>query len=89
MIARNPVTAHVVPGVVVLVLDVDTTVALADAADFAVASGGLVTVGRPLAAGDIELIRTAAAQAAEAADDAAPVDLGGRPHLSVVGGDRS
>jgi hypothetical protein len=78
-------TAHVAPGVVVLVIDVDTTVALADASEFAVASGGLTTVGRPLSVADVDLLRNAAAQADAAADDVEPA----RPHLSVVGGDQS
>lgn len=89
MTARNPITAHTAPGVVVLVVDVDTAVAVADSVEFGVASGGLSTVGRPLGYDDVELLRAAAAQAAADADPDTPVLLGGSgaPRaLRVVGG---
>ena len=77
MTARNPIVASTAPGVVVLVLDVDTAVAVADSVEFAVASGGVSTVGRPLGLHDVELVRNAAAQAAADADPDTPVILGG------------
>lgn len=77
MTARNPITAHTAPGVIVLVIDVDTAVAIADSVEFGVASGGLSTIGRPLGYDDVELVRTAAAQAAADADPDTPVLLVG------------
>lgn len=92
MTARNPITAHTAPGVVVMIVDVDTAVAMADSVEFAVTSGGVTTVGRPLGYDDVEAIRAAAAQAAAEADPDAPVLLGagvaqvptGRRHPPMV-----
>lgn len=93
MTARNPITAHTAPGVVVLVVDVDTAVAISDSVEFGVASGGVSTVGRPLGYDDVEHLRAAAAQAAADADPDSPVILGSssapRALRLVEGGDRS
>ncbi|GAA1138700.1 hypothetical protein [Nocardioides aquiterrae] len=90
MTARNPIATFAAPGLVGLMVDVDTAVAIADSVEFAVASGGVTTVGRPLGLHDVEAIRTAAAQAAAEADPDVPVILGAvpsRPDLRLVGGE--
>lgn len=90
MTARNPILVYAGPGVVMLVMDVDTALAVGDSIDFTVASGGVSTVGRPLGPGDVEEIRRAAAQAAADADPDVPVLLSSgpnRPELRLVGGE--
>lgn len=71
-------------------VDVDTAVAIADSVELGVASGGVSTVGRPLTEGDVELIRSAAAQAAADADPDTPALFDRTPaprHLRLAGGD--
>lgn len=90
MTTRNPIVKFVGPGVVCLMLDVDTAIAVADSVEFGVASGGLTTIGRPLGNADVDVIREAAAQAAEEADPDVLVLLGDQPkvpQLRLVGGD--
>lgn len=87
MTARNPITVHTAPGVVCVMVDVDTAVAIADSIEFGVASGGVSTVGRPLSIDDVDLLRKGAAQAAADADPDVPVLLGGQPRpLHLVRG---
>ncbi len=84
------ITVSTAPGVVVVILSVDATVALVDSMEFTNASGGLSTVGCPLSPEHLELLRAAAAQAAADADLDHPVVLGGQgaPLRLVGGGDR-
>lgn len=88
MTARNPILVYAGPGVVMLVMDVDTTVAVSDSVELGVASGGVSTHGRPLGMNDVEEIRKAAAKAAADADPDVPVLLTAappRPDLRIVG----
>lgn len=90
MTARNPILVHAGPGVVMVVMDVDTALAVSDSIEFGVASGGVSTLGRPLSLGDVEEIRRAAAQAAADADPDNPLVLtaaAAQPVLRLVGGD--